>query len=135
MIRIILLEDEFPERILFKNVLKDLEFSGGIYTAENINVLINIILEIKKTASPEDLNILFLDMILPCEMGTEAVRKIRLNELPGTNFYFFLSGHTGESAIKEAYQLGTNGYIFKPSIYDELSSIIQLVLTFCKWWT
>lgn len=131
MVRVILLEDERPDQVLFKNVLKDLEFSGDFYITENIDTLIKLILKIKKTASVKDINILFLDMVLPGEMGTEAVCKIQYDELPGTNFCFFLSGHTSETVVKEAYQLGVNGYIFKPTIYSQLFSLVKSILSFC----
>jgi response regulator RpfG family c-di-GMP phosphodiesterase len=132
MIRVILLEDKLPDQILFETVLQDLDFSGEFYLATNVKELISILNEVQTVTSGKDLNILFLEMVLPGIMGTDFICKLEFGKLKGANFCFFLSGLASESIINKAYQQGINSYIIKPKIYTEFFSVIQTILSFCK---
>jgi CheY-like chemotaxis protein len=75
-----------------------------------------------------EINIIFMDIVMPKMDGLEATRRIRCYEkekqLPNV-FIVGVSGNAMECQMKEALQAGINSYLIKPYKQEEILKIIS----------
>lgn len=73
--------------------------------------------------------LILLDLKLPRIRGLDVLRRVR--QLPRQNLVVvILSSSRNENDIAEAYRLGTNGYLSKPSNFDELLDLVRAIDAF-----
>jgi two-component system response regulator len=68
--------------------------------------------------SSTDIKLIILNIRLPKMGGLEVLKRIRGNTITQFIPVVILTSYEEESKINEAYQLGTNSYVIKPTCYD-----------------
>jgi len=123
---IILAEDDFDDRLLFEEAVKELPVSVELTTVSNGEELIAW-LSNKKNKLPD---ILFLDLNMPRKNGFAALGEIKkaptLQDLP----VFIFSTTTNKEMIKQVYKDAAHYYIKKPIHFWELKELIYKSLRF-----
>lgn len=66
----------------------------------------------------DQLKLILLNLNLPKLNGLEVLKKIRENVLTKTTPVVILSSYRRESTIAEAYRMGANSYVVKPTRFD-----------------
>lgn len=123
---IILAEDDFDDRLLFEEAIKELPVSVELTTVSNGEELIAW-LSNKKNKLPD---ILFLDLNMPRKNGFASLGEIKndsyLQDLPVVIF----STTTNREMIKQVFKDAAHYYIKKPVHFWELKELIYKSLTF-----
>ncbi len=121
---IVSVEDNKTDALVIKRTLKQL-------THENVTILkdgkeaLNFFNDSTKTPC-----LIMLDINLPLYNGLELLEKIRnIEHLRYTPIIIFSSSHLDEE-IKEAYKLGANCYVAKPSSHEKLEDSIKEIYKF-----
>jgi len=71
--------------------------------------------------------LMVLDLNLPQRHGLEVLRWLRQNKSCRTLLVVVLTSSRSEVDIHEAYELGANSYLVKPSDPADLTQIVELV--------
>lgn len=122
---ILLAEDDEDDRQFFKEAIERMKLNtilemvtDGVYLIEYL-----------KNNPEKRPHLLFLDLNMPRKDGFECLYEIRndlgLNELPIAIY----STSNASTDMEEAFKLGANIYIRKPSDFDQLKRIISKVVT------
>lgn len=74
--------------------------------------------------------VVFLDIKLPKRSGLEVLAWIRSHPNFRVLPVMLLTSSRMESDIAEAYELGANAYIVKPSRFEEFQQVVKLVYQF-----
>ncbi|MDA3811468.1 MAG: PAS domain-containing protein [Spirochaetaceae bacterium] len=117
---ILFVDDEDFNRILGREILESLGYK--VLIAENGRESIEVY---KKNYS--EINLVIMDMIMPEMNGAEAFLKIK--EINKNCKVIISSGDTKNEKIDELMTLGLKGFIFKPYRIDELSTLLDDVLS------
>ena len=78
------------------------------------------------TAHQLDPDVIVVDISMPVVNGFDAVRQLKKAGTPAK--IIFLTMHSDESLVAEAFRCGGSGYVLKQSAGDELISAIRQVL-------
>jgi DNA-binding response OmpR family regulator len=78
--------------------------------------------------------IVILDLNLPRKSGLEVLRWIRRESLCKTAVVIVLTSSTSEADMNEAYLLGVNSYVIKPTDAMKLSGFAQLLKGYWFGW-
>jgi DNA-binding response OmpR family regulator len=71
------------------------------------------------------LKLILLNFNLPKLNGLEVLKKIRENELTVSTPVVMLSSYNRESTIAEAYKMGANSYVVKPTNFDNYMTTVS----------
>ncbi len=74
-------------------------------------------------------DVVLLDIRMPVLNGI-AVARILKKTMPGTKVVF-VSTHSDEDYIREAFRIGADGYVLKGQITSDLKPAIEKALTGC----
>jgi len=90
----------------------------------------------KRAPVPEPMKpgLVLLDLNLPRKRGLEVLQWIRQESVWKTLIVLILTSSTSESDMNQAYLLGANAYIIKPSDATKLRELGQLVKQFWLGW-
>jgi len=123
--RIVLIEDDNIDVMLFQRVMKQIEFPHSLKVFYNGVEFLKIFEE--NLALPD---ILFLDLNTPCMNGVELLKIL----MPYREKSFFpvvvLSSSDNENDINEAYKYMANGYITKSINFGTFMENIKIVLQY-----
>lgn len=122
---ILLVEDDFFEILRFNNTVSVLNINCHIKEAYNGAEALKIL-----ESSNELPHLILLDINMPVLNGKELLKILKSNILYKNipTVMFTTSQKTND--LKECYNLGINGYMLKPSNYDEYLSKISSTLNF-----
>ncbi|MDX1470367.1 MAG: response regulator [Flavobacteriaceae bacterium] len=127
-LKVILVDDDEDDRLLFKKAMDELKiktelvlFEEGIELMEFLNNGIN-----KLPA------IIFLDLNMPVKNGMECLKEIRATDKFKDVSIAIYSTSSSESDIEKTFIHGANIYIKKPYNYKKLKDVIDQVLKI-KW--
>jgi len=122
--RVLLADDDEDDRIFFREALEEIPLATSLHAVKDGVELMNVL-------HPEQRNIpdvIFLDLNMPGRNGKECLGEIRtmnhLKELPVIIF----STSANHKDVEEAYQLGANLYLQKPSGYTLMVQLLEKVL-------
>ncbi|CAH8283076.1 response regulator receiver domain-containing protein [Mariniflexile fucanivorans] len=120
-IKIILVDDDEDDRMLFTEAFEELKLNANLFVFENGNKLLNFLKEVDDYMGTH----IFLDLNMPVISGMECLKKIREftdRNIPLVTIY---STSSAQADIEEAYKLGANGYLIKPSSYSILKESLE----------
>lgn len=75
-------------------------------------------------------DVILLDIKMPKMSGLEVLQWVKAHPECAVIPTVIFTASSQESDIKDAYQLGANGYLVKPSTFDELVRRIKLMFEF-----
>ncbi len=124
-LRILVIDDEPFMLKLIVRVLFELDISD-VTTAENGSGGLNEVEQARK-----DFDLIICDLEMPTMNGFEFVAGLRKNANTSSAQVpvIILTGHSHESAIQNAVELGINGFIAKPVSKGTLEKRIIAALT------
>ncbi len=73
--------------------------------------------------SEQEIDLIFLDFKMPGLSGLEAFRKIQ--KIKPQALVIMMTGYSSDTLLKEAFELGAYGIIYKPFDVEEVLSIIK----------
>lgn len=122
---IYLADDDEDDRELFVEALHEVDPSVILTQAEDGLQLMQILGTISD-ALPE---VLFLDINMPGKSGLECLEEIRKQDskLKEINIVILSTSNNPEN-IEKALQLGATFYAVKPNRFEELKSLVKIVL-------
>ncbi len=129
---ILLIEDNLIETLKFQRVIKEL-FEGTLKSRATYSLIIAkngeealSILQDKK----REISVIFLDLNMPRMNGLEFLSIFKKNnsfkEIP----VMILTSSKNIKDVKDAYKIGTAGYITKPMHYKEFKAQLNTVIQY-----
>ena len=85
------------------------------------------------TSKPEPC-VALLDLNLPHKSGLEVLKWIRQESKRPTLIVIVLTSSTSESDIDQAYRLGANSYVIKPTDATKLKEFVELLKRYWLGW-
>ncbi len=120
-LRILLTDDDEDDRMIFKEILEEMDIKTVVHTAENGKQLMKK-LNNKNTPLP---HLLFLDLNMPQKDGIACLKEIRNNNAFDDITIAIYSASDFQQDIDETFLNGANIYITKPSNYKVLKNILN----------
>lgn len=127
-LRILLADDDEGDRLLFKEILDEIETSTIVHTVNDGVQLMEYLLE-EGVRLPD---LLFLDLNMPFKNGMECLKEIRSNEAFNDISIAIYSTSSTENDIDEAFRLGANIYITKPASFQSLKQVLTKAVTIVR---
>lgn len=123
--KIILVDDDEDDRDLFAEAFENLKVQAELLLFESGQELLDRIDEIEGSIP----TYIFLDLNMPYISGMEVLKRLR--KTLGLEHFFvtIYSTSSSESDINSAYRNGANGYLMKPSSFNQLKALIARTLT------
>jgi CheY-like chemotaxis protein len=123
--KILVIDDDEDDRFLIKEAFQTisedfiLEFlPDGIDIVENIK---------SQTICPD---LILLDLNMPKISGLEVLRNIRNSDEYCCKPVVIFSTSSRQDDINQAYKIGANSYLIKPSSHQELTKVIKNIWAF-----
>jgi CheY-like chemotaxis protein len=121
--QVLLADDDEDDRTFFREALEEIELSTSLYSVKDGNELMNVLHH--ETKLPD---VLFLDLNMPGRTGKECLQEIRVfNHLKNLPVIIF-STSANHKDVEEAYALGADLYLQKPSGYTLMVQQLGKVL-------
>ncbi len=120
-LRILLTDDDEDDRMIFKELLEEMDIKTIVRTVENGTQLMKLINN-KSTPLP---HLLFLDLNMPHKDGIACLKEIRTNDAFDDITIAIYSASNCQHDIDETFQNGANIYITKPSNYKVLKKVLN----------
>jgi len=129
---ILQVEDDPNDVFLFKHAMKKVELTNPIQVASDGQEAIDYLSGVGKFADREQFplpGVVLLDLKLPYVMGLEVLKWIRkqLNMAP---VVIILTASAEDGDIANAYRLGANAFLTKPSEAGKLLSLVKAIKDF-----
>ena len=129
---ILQVEDDSNDVFFFKRAMKKAGAANPIQVAEDGQQAIDYLQGAGKFADRAQFplpGLVLLDLKLPYVMGMEVLRWIR--QQPGTPMVVvMLTASSEDSDITDAYRLGANGFLVKPSDAGKMDDIAKAITDF-----
>ena len=122
---ILLVEDDFFEILRFNNTVAVLNINCNIREANNGAEALKIL-----ESSNQLPHLILLDINMPVLNGKELLKILKSNALYKHIPTVMFTTSQKMNDLKECYNLGINGYMLKPTNYDEYRSKISSTLNF-----
>ena len=114
---ILVVDDDKSINAIFDFILQQAGYNG--ITAASGEQCLNIL----KSDKPIDL--IFLDLKMPGLSGIETFKEIQ--KISPNQLVIMMTGYSVDSLLKDAFEQGAYGVIYKPFDVEEILSIIQKV--------
>ena len=124
-LRILLTDDDEGDRLIFKEIINEIDRNASVHMADNGKQLIDF-LTTHENALP---HIIFLDLNMPVMNGLECLKEIRKFEKYSDISIVIYSTSTSEQDIEDTFLHGANIYITKPSDYNKLKKVLAKALS------
>ncbi len=121
---ILIIEDHELTRFGLKTAFEVCDFIDKIYEAESAEKGIEI-------ASAQDINLIIMDLGLPCMNGIDATKKIKA--LNKDIKIVILTSHNDDSEVINSLKAGANAYCSKEINPKRLIQVVQSVLDGAAW--
>ena len=124
---ILLVEDSEDDVIIFSRALKTSGVSAALKSAADGREAVEYLTRAMKDGHPEDPlpGLVLLDLKLPHILGLDVLKWIRDQPALETLVVVVLTSSRQQSDLEQAYRLGANSYLVKPSTLDELVKMIR----------
>ncbi|SDB46063.1 Response regulator receiver domain-containing protein [Flavobacteriaceae bacterium MAR_2010_188] len=122
-LRIILVDDDEDDRILFSKAIDELKINTDLLMFEDGYELLDHLND-----DPNLPSIIFLDLNMPIINGMDCLREIRSNQKYSDISIAIYSTSSSENDIDQTFIHGANVYINKPYNYNKLKDTIDKVL-------
>ena len=80
---------------------------------------------IEKAKTLDDIDLMFMDVKMPGLSGIEAFKEIQ--KIKPRLLVVMMTGYSVDELLKEAFELGAYGVIYKPFDMEEVLSIIEKI--------
>jgi len=130
---ILLVEDDPNSVYFFRYALGKLRIENPLQVAKHGLEAIEYLEGVGEFANRERFpvpKLVLLDLRMPYATGFEVLEKIRSCLGRGKVVVVVFTSSSSDSDISQAYRLGANGYIVKPSQLGELLKIVQSIRDF-----
>jgi len=117
---ILLADDDEGDRLIFREVLEELEIKCNVHTVNNGNELMAYLAE-ENVPLP---HLIFLDLNMPGKNGVECLKEIRNNEKFKDVSIAIYSTSDNEKDMEETFLNGANVYITKPDDFNALKQLL-----------
>ena len=134
---ILLVEDDADDVFFISDALRRSGIDLPLDVANDGQAAIDFLIEARERArlpEPVKLCLVLLDLNLPRKHGLEVLQWIRQESLWKTLVVLVLTSSTSETDMNQAYLLGTNAYLIKPTDATKLRELGQLVKQFWLEW-
>lgn len=124
---VLLVEDSEDDALIFTRALKTSGVSALLKIVADGREAIDYLSRAKDggdEAYPLP-NLVLLDLKLPQVLGLDVLKWIRLQPALETLIVIVLTSSRHESDLDQAYRLGANSYLVKPSTLDELVNMVR----------
>lgn len=125
---ILMADDDADDRFLVQAAFEDNNFLNKLVFFEDGEKLLTYLNHGTESISVPDL--IFLDLNMPKSDGKEVLNTIRKNHFWNDVVVIILSTSNSPEEITNAYRLGANCYITKPSSYEALKITINRIHNF-----
>ncbi|MDP5170030.1 MAG: response regulator [Bacteroidia bacterium] len=122
--RILIVDDDFADRLLFQEAMEELDLATSIQTAVNGENLMEL-LHMPDTELPQ---LIFLDLNMPRKNGIECLKEIRHNQAFNDIVIIIFSTSTLEKDINNSFDSGATRYMAKPSDFNILKQLLGSTL-------
>lgn len=127
-LRILLTDDDKGDRLLFKEIIEDMNEDTHVTTLNNGIELMNYLNENNKVLP----DLLFLDLNMPQKGGMECLKEIRGNGKYDDMAIAIYSTSNFDKDIDQTFEEGANIYITKPSDFEELKKVLIKAVSFSR---
>ena len=119
---IIFVDDDADDRLLLQEAFEENNLPCKLNFLEDGIELLNYLK--KNLANP---NLILLDINLPRKDGTQILKEIKTNfEWRHIPVVMFTTSKSPED-VRKCYELGANSYIVKPSSFQELLNVTNMI--------
>ena len=123
--KIILVDDDEDDRDLFSEAFENVKVQAELLLYKNGQELIDCIDEIDRSIP----TFIFLDLNMPVLSGMEVLKRLKSTLCLKNIFVTMYSTSSSENDVESAYLNGANGYLIKPSSFNQLTRLILKTLT------
>ena len=124
---IIIVEDDIDDQEMFSEVFKELDYKNEIVFFNDGQEALTYL-----TAKTTEPFIVFSDINMPKLNGIELRNQIHENEdiRIKTIPYLFFTTSAEQEAVIDAYSKSIQGFFIKPSSFQDLKSIVQIIVEY-----
>jgi CheY-like chemotaxis protein len=123
---IVLADDDEDDYIFLKSAAEQASSPVKLLHALNWLELLRVL---NRTPLPD---IIFLDLNMPVKNGLECLELLRAEEKFNNISIIIYSTSSAKKDIEEAYRLGANYYVVKPSSQEQITRLIERICEFDK---
>lgn len=132
-IRVLVAEDNEDHRFLTMRALRDVKGAEiEVHGVRNGEEALAFVMRQGEHADKALPHVIFLDLRMPKMTGLEVLARIKRDPDLSVIPVVVLTSSDREEDIDAAYRLGTNSYVTKPGVADELRRGLQYV---ADYWT
>jgi CheY-like chemotaxis protein len=126
---IIIVEDDTDDQEMFSEIFEELNYGNEIIFFNDGQEALTYL-----TAKTTEPFIVFSDINMPKLNGIELRKQIHENEdiRLKTIPYLFFTTSAEQEAVIDAYSKSIQGFFIKPSNYQELKNIIQIIIEYWR---
>lgn len=128
MKKILLVEDDPNDVELMMRALERHNLAGGVQVLRDGEEALEYLFHKGAFAERERLDdpkVVILDLNLPKVNGMDVLKKIKTSDLTKDIPVVILSSSQDDDVVMKSYELGVNGYVVKPSNYDEFQDAVS----------
>jgi CheY-like chemotaxis protein len=124
---LLLVEDSEDDAVIFTRALKTSGVSASLKIVADGREAVDYLLRAMKGSNPDDPlpDLVLLDLKLPQVLALDVLKWIRSQPALQTLIIIVLTSSRHESDLDQAYRLGANSYLVKPSTLDELVKMVR----------
>jgi CheY-like chemotaxis protein len=119
---ILLAEDDDDDYYVFSLAVEEIPYTVILSRAENGEILMKLLDE----KVPD---ILFLDLLMPCQDGRQCLRAIRSNQKFDHLPVIIYSSLSDLVNVEYCYREGSNLFVIKPTTIAELKDLLEKILS------
>lgn len=119
---ILLAEDDDDDYYVFSLAVEEIPYTVILSRAENGEILMKLLDE----KVPD---ILFLDLLMPCQDGRQCLRAIRSNQKFDHLPVIIYSSLSDLVSVEYCYREGSNLFVIKPTTIAELKDLLEKILS------
>ncbi|MCU0353758.1 MAG: response regulator [Cytophagales bacterium] len=128
---ILVAEDDADDRFLLHNAFSELKISDVVaYVKDGVELIDQLNHRLENDSQNPLPSLILLDLNMPRKNGMQALAEIKADPALRLIPVLIFTTSAASRDIEEAYSLGANSYIVKPSDYAELTDLVKTIRDF-----
>lgn len=123
--RVLVIEDDSTDAMALVRAFSELGNPPGVVVANDATTALETLDLQRASGSHPDL--ILLDLGLPGMDGAEFVQRLKADRDYCRIPVVVLTASSNEANVRKLYDLQVNGYLVKPSSYQELADLVELI--------
>ena len=119
---VLVAEDDDDDYLIFSIAIAETSFTVVLKRAENGEILLKLL-------NKDIPDILFLDLLMPCQDGKQCLKEIRANKKYDSLPIIVYSSLNDLENTEYCYREGSNLYVIKPNSIGDLKDILERILS------